>query len=290
MGPRHLAFVILAILLVLPAAAFAGKTASCTFDTFSVPSGYSLEAVEGIGDDGTVVGQVTNNDTLVSSGFLRSPQGTLTIYNAPHSSVTWLYGQNATGSSTGTYIDNGSKPALHGFFLVGGTFTAVNYPKAASTWLFDVNQLGAAVGSYSGGNTVQGFMLVNGKYTSITYPNAAATYPMAVNDNGAVVGSYGNGEISNGFLWQNGKFTTINYGKPPFGTALSGINNDGVIVGNRLLSDGSGGFIYKNGVLEKIVYTGARYTIAGGINNNGVIAGMVVMSPVTSLGFTAVCK
>jgi hypothetical protein len=285
--------IVLAVIVVFAVcAASRAATAPCTFVTFNPPSGYTLSTVEGIGDNGTVAGQVVNNKTLAQEGFVRSPKGAFTIYAAPDSSVTWMYGHNGTDTSVGSYIDNSDKPTVHGFSLVGKTFTAVNYPSASNTWLFDVNKTGAAVGSYSGtGSSVYGFLLVNGQYTDVSYPNALSTYPIGVSDKGAVVGTYSSSAISNGFLWQNGKYTTINYPKmAPYGTALDGINNDGVIVGNRLLDDSSAGFIYEGGTFEDIVYPGAKFTLVGGINNNGVISGQIYLTVTKSIGYTATCK
>jgi hypothetical protein len=295
MVPRQVVLAVLLILLcssVLSSSFLSAtviETASCTFDTFRVPSNYTLSSVQGIGDDGTVVGQVIENSTQMYAGFMRAPDGAITIYSAPKSSMTWLYGQSGTGSSAGYYIDE-STSKVHGFFLSGSSFTAVNYPNATNTWLFGVNKVGAATGSYTAGSSVRGFMLAGGQYTEITYPNADGTYPMAVSDNGTVVGVYSNGNMSNGFVWSSGKISAVSSPKGRFGAALSGVNNAGVMVGNRLLPDFLAAFIYQNGVFKNIVYEGAISTTAGGINNNGVISGQIFITRNNSLGFTAVCK
>jgi hypothetical protein len=287
MGPRHSVFGIVLSLLALSTALHA-KKASCTFDTFSVPSQYSLSTVQGIGDDGTVVGQLIDNKTQLLVGFLRAPNGTVTVYSAPKSSTTWLYGNNATDTSAGSYLDSGSK--VHGFTLVNNNFIEFDYPKAANTWLFGVNHVGSLVGSYGGGASVKGFLLANGQYTNIVNSGDQVTYPMAVNDSNAVVGSSASGWVNNGFLWQNGKFTAINYPKSKYGTILVGINNSGVIVGNRISADKSLGFVYENGVFKSIIYAGAKFTMTGGINNNGVISGQIYLTGTDTLGYTATCK
>jgi len=291
MGLCRSASTIVITLLFQSAAMHAATTASCTFDTFSAPSGYSLSQVSGVSDDGTVVGQLLNNSTLQSEGFTRSASGVITQYAAPQSSTTWLYGRNGSGVNAGYYQATAYPAHLHGFLLQGSTFTAVNHPNAANTWLFDVNLLGASVGSFSASASVtKGFMLVNGTYTTIAYPNALATYAMAINDNGEVVGSYASSIVSYGFAWNNGTFTAINYPKSKYGTGLLGVNNSGVIVGNHLSADQAHGFIYENGTFKNIVYSGAKFTEAGGINNNGLISGQIYFKGGTSLGFTAVCK
>ncbi len=291
MGIRTSFIAIAVALLVQSVVSHAAQTASCTFDTFSAPSGYTLSMVEGVSDDGTVVGQLINNKTQAYVSFTRSASGAFTEYAAPKSVTTWLYGRNASGVNAGFYQDNANIEHVHGFLLKGSNMTAVNYPNAANTWLFDVNQLGAASGSYSASaSLVKGFTLVNNKYTTIAHSGASATYALAINDNGEVAGSYSVNSVSNGFTWQNGTFTTINYPNSKYGTVLTAVNNTGVVVGNHLSADKDFGFIYENGTFKNIVYTGAKYTMAGGINNNGLVSGQIYFSETNTLGFTAVCK
>jgi hypothetical protein len=287
MVPRHTLLAIFMSFISL-APAFGGTKASCTYDTFDVPSGYTLNTVEGIADDGTVVGQLIVNKTQSPVAFMRSAGGDFTIYSAPKSSTTWIYQQNATGTSAGSYLDSQFK--VHGFTLVNGDFAAVNYAGAANTWVFGVNHVGSLTGSYGGAGSVKGFILVNGQYTNIVYPKGAVTNPMAVNDNNAIVGSSLTGAMSSGFLWQNGKFTSINFPNSKYGTALTGINNAGVIVGNRLSADKAFAFLYENNTFKSIVYPGAKFEVVGGINNNGVISGQIYITGTDTVGFTATCK
>ena len=267
------------------------QNASCSFNTFSAPSGYSLTLVSGITDDGTVVGQLLDKNTQELVAFTYSASGKFTEYTAPKSTSTWLYGSNAGGENAGSYQDSAYPQHMHGFLLQGTQFAQVDYPNSPNTWLFGVNQLGATVGSYSaGGSVTKAFMLVNKKYTTIAYPKAQLTYAQAINDNGLVAGSFASGFNSNGFLWQNGAFTIVNHPHSKYGSALVGVNNSGVVVGNRFNGDFSLAFIYENGVFKNIVYPGALYASTGGINNNGVISGQVVLSKTSSLGYTATCK
>jgi hypothetical protein len=289
--PRSLAT--LAVTLLLQSAVlYAAQTASCTFDTFTAPSGYTLGQVQGIADDGTVVGQLVDNKTQDSVAFTRAPNGVITEYAAPKSASTWMYGRNSGGENAGFYQDSTYPGHVHGFLLQGSQLNVVNYPKAANTWVYGVNKVGTAVGSYSANaSVVKGFTLASsGKYTSITYPSASVTYVMAINDNGESVGASTSGWVDNGFVWQNGKFTDVNYPKAKYGTILTGVNNSGVIVGNHLSADKSFGFFYQNAVFKNIVYSGGIYTMAGGINNNGVISGQIYTSATNSIGYTAVCK
>jgi uncharacterized membrane protein len=290
MGLRRSVLVMITAFLSFSAVLPAKNIASCTFDTFTAPSGYTLNTVQGVGDDGTVVGQLIDDNTQLAAGFLRAPSGKITVFKAPKSLDTWMYGQNATGTSAGYYLTSGKGSALHGFMLTGSNFTQVDYPKASNTQLFGVNQLRAVVGSFSAGTAIKGFLLANGKYTTIAHPNQQINYATAVNDHNAVVGYYSIGWVNYGFLWQNGKFTDINYPKAKFGTSLYGINNSGVIVGNHISADNTYGFIYQNSTFKNIVYSGSKYATAGGINNNGVVSGLIFYTGGKTLGYTAVCK
>src|SRR5260370_16415635 len=288
--PRSVSAIVVTLLLHA-AVMRAADQASCTFDTFSAPSGYSLSQVNGVSDDGTVVGQLIDNKTQEFVALQRSASGVSIKVPAPQSSATWLYGRNGTGANAGFYQDNVHPENVHGFLLQGANFAAVNRPNTTNTWLFNVNLLGASVGSFtSGPSQVKGFMLVNGNYTTITYPNARVTYALAINDNGDVVGTYASDPVSNGFLWRNGTFTTINYPRTSYGTVLTAVNNSGVILGNHLSANRDFGFIYENSDFKSIVYPGAQNTKAGGINNNGLISGQVYLTGNSTLGYTALCK
>jgi uncharacterized membrane protein len=282
---------IIVTLLMHSGVMHAAEQASCTFDTFSAPSGYSFSQVQGVSDDGTVVGQLLDINAQQLVAFTRSADGVFAEYAAPQSSATWLYGRSGINVAAGFYQDKVNPQHVHGFLLQADRFIAINHPRAINTWLFDVNQLGAAVGSFSASaSLVRGFLLVNGAYTTIAYPDAPTTYALAINDNGDVVGTYASSPVSNGFFWQNGTFTTINYPHSWSGTVLTGVNNSGVIVGNHLSAHRDFGFIYENGVFKNIVYSGANYTMAGGINNNGLVSGQIYLTGGGSLGYTAVCK
>jgi uncharacterized membrane protein len=289
MSPSRILAVALWLLLLLPSS-FAATQATCTFTTFPAPSGYTLSAVDGVSDDGTVVGQLENNSTLALVAFTRTAGGTFTTYTAPQSSMTWFYGRNGSGVNVGFYLDTARTPRVHGMLLQGTQFTAVNYPNALSTWALGINQLGSVVGAFNKPAGTKGFRLANGKYTPIAYAGAQATSAQAINDHGDIVGSYSIGAMSHGYLWQNGKFTTIDWAGSIYGSLLTGVNNSGVMVGNKIGADHNFGFLYQNGVIKKIVYAGAIAAAAGGINNNGLIAGTLDFKGGKTLGYTAVCR
>jgi hypothetical protein len=280
---------LIGVMLLLGQFSFAATQASCAFTTFKAPTGYTFGEVNGIGDDGTVVGQLLNSTTYATVGFLHAPGGTTKIFSAPNSRMTFLNGRNGLAMNVGFYLDSANVPHIHGFTLQGTVLSVVNYPGAANTWLLGINQLGALAGSFSAGTLTKGFIRTNGTYKPIVYSGATSTSASAVNDHGVVVGSYSSSPVNHGFIWQSGHFTTVNYPLSKYGTVLTGINNSGLIVGNHISADRSFGFLYVNGTFKNIVYSGANYTMAGGINNNGVVSGQIVLTSGASLGYTAVC-
>jgi hypothetical protein len=283
------ALVIAILFVVLPLSSWATQ-ASCAFTTFHAPTGYTFSEVDGIGDDGTVVGQLENTTTLALVGFIHAPGGTTKIFTAPKSRMTFINGRNGFGANVGYYLDNSSVPHVHGFVLQGTVFTTLNHPNAANTWLLGINQLGTMAGSFSASSGTKGFLDTNGTYKTVAYSGATNTTAHAVNDNGVVVGSYSNSLVNHGFIWRSGTFTTVDYPLAKYGTVLSGINNSGLIVGNHISADKIFGFLYVNSTFKNIVYSGASYTTAGGINNNGLISGQIVLTNGASLGYTAVCR
>lgn len=278
------------VCLLLARVAFAANQADCTFATFTAPQGYKFAQVNGVSDDGTVVGQLEDKSTGVMVAFSRTAAGKVTIYRAPNSDFTWFNGRNLAGVNVGSYLDNKVPSHVHGFAQSGTGMVEVNYPTATHTWLNGINTSGALAGSFQKGTATKGFKLENGKYVTIARSGAQLTTPRAINDNGQVVGSYFDGTLYHGFVWQNAKFSIVDAPNARYGTQLTGITNGGLVVGNRLNADKAFGFLYKNGAFANIVYSGAKYAAAGGINNQGVVAGLVVFSSTNWQGYTAVCK
>src|SRR5208282_1124589 len=103
--PRLASVIAITILLQATVMHASEPTASCTFDTFSAPSGYTLAQVNGVSDEGTVVGQLMDNKTQAFVAFTYSSSGVFTEYTVPKSSSTWMYGQNGSGLNAGSYQD-----------------------------------------------------------------------------------------------------------------------------------------------------------------------------------------
>jgi hypothetical protein len=287
----QVACAIVVSLLTLPAVA-ATPQASCSFTTFDAPSGYTLSQVNGIDDNGMVVGQLQNKSTGAMVAFERTAAGKFTVYTAPNSAMNWFYGRSS-GVNAGTYQDKAMPPKMHGMAVdSNNNFVAVNYPKATYTWLNGINAGGTVVGSYMSGTSHKAFRLQSGSNKSIARTGAASTIALALNDSGTIIGYYSDSTgFNHGFTWQNNAFQKIvDYPGAKYGTQLTGINKAGVIVGNYLSGDHAFGIFYKNGAFSKVVYSGAKSASIGGINNSGVIAGQVFFTLANMPGYTAVCK
>jgi uncharacterized membrane protein len=277
--------------LMVPLLSHGQTRAQCRFSSFSVPSGYYLAGVSGITSSGVIVGQLESKRFKVVA-FVRHPDGSFIVYQAPNSYSTWFSKRNDGSVNVGAYQDNNYNSHVHGFVLHGSRFVAVNYPHAAATWLSGINKQGSIVGSYVLSNSQgNGFKLDNGKYTVFHYPGAVATTPNAISDNGVIVGAYASGDLFYGFILRNKTYRRVNHPQSVLGTTLTDVNSSGVIVGEYDdAEEYLHGFIYKNGKFENLVYPGSRNTFAGGINNNGVIAGQVFFQDGSSKGYTAHCK
>src|SRR5207245_242214 len=162
-------------------------------------AGYSLAQVNGVSDDGTVVGQLEEIKTGSFVAFSRSAAGKFTVYAAPKSAYTWFTRRNLVGVNVGSFLDSAGTPHVHGLSQSGANYVVVNYPNATNSWVYGINSSGAVVGSFSKGLSNKGFELNNGKYTVIGYPNAVVTTPQAINDTSLVVGSYFDGTLYHGF-------------------------------------------------------------------------------------------
>src|SRR2546429_961154 len=89
-------------LFLLSALSFAANQASCTFTTFSAPTGYAFAQVNDIDDLGTVVGQVEDKNTGAFVAFSRTVNGKFTIFDAPNSIFTWFSSRNISGVNVGS--------------------------------------------------------------------------------------------------------------------------------------------------------------------------------------------
>lgn len=135
------------------------RAADGAISTFELPAVAGVTLVggnlAGISPDGTVTGYglyFTPQFFIVSHGFVRAPDGTVTAFDPPGSTITTPVGINPEGMITGTYFDSSGQ---HGFLRArNGTITTVDAPNSTGTGVAGINPEGVITGSY----TDSGFM------------------------------------------------------------------------------------------------------------------------------------
>src|ERR1051326_3943397 len=92
-----------------------------------------------------------------------------TTIDYPGATKTFIWGINAPGDVTGSYVD--SAGIEHGFLLHDGAFTTIDYPGADWTEAFGITAAGEIVGQYglaSEKDTItHGFRWHSGTYSSL---------------------------------------------------------------------------------------------------------------------------
>ena len=163
-----------------------------------------------------------NSGNFVSHIFLRSPEGSLTTFDAPGAG-TGIYqgtgcpgcfsGLNQAGAIAGTYTD--ANKVFHGFLRnPAGEFTRIDAPGAGTgagqgTGCFSdcpvgLNDGGMIMGSYFDSNNMQhGFVRgPAGQFTTVDPPGTAGTQPQRINEFGVITGYYIDANnVFHGFLW-----------------------------------------------------------------------------------------
>jgi hypothetical protein len=159
-----------------------------------------------------VWGAVTSgylDENYVYHGYLRSPYGTFTDFDAPGAGKGLAQGTipislNDLGLITGFYLDTSN--VYHGFLRrPDGTLTDFDAPGADTSDAFygtqpaSLNNFGTITGSYLDASGVwHGFLLSpDGKFTKLDAPGADltpgdfnGTFPSNINPDGAIVGTY----------------------------------------------------------------------------------------------------
>ena len=210
-----------------------------TITTFDAP-GAGTAAGQGtiafaIQPSGAIAG-FTRDTNNARHGFLRAPDGTVTIFDDPNAGTcstscgnigngqgTRAYAINPAGAITGSYTDNGGH--CHGYVrAANGTFTQIDAPDAgtgpfpegtfpANITPMGINPAGAIIGFYVDANSVQhGFVRApNGIITEFDPPGSIFTDPNAIDQTGAIAGFYYDANfVGHGFLrTPNGTITSF---------------------------------------------------------------------------------
>ena len=159
-------------------------------------------------------GEITGDscDAVTCHGFLRTPDGTITTFDPPGSTLTNGNGINPAGAITGNDVDAGG--VFHGYLRSpDGSFTIFDAPGAGTaanqgTGGFGINPAGVIPGFYiDTNNAMHGFVRAkHGDITTFDAPGAGTgasqgTEPLANNPAGAVTGFYIDADnVFHGFL------------------------------------------------------------------------------------------
>ena len=272
-----------------------------TFTKFDVPGSICTPALpvctqpSGINPAGAITG-FYQDANFVSHGFLRAPDGTFTIFDAPGvrcrslSPCTLPSGINPAGAITGHFIDaNG----FHGFLRApDGTITKFDHPGSKATQPTGINPAGAVTGYFQGaGGRTHGFLRApDGTFTKFdVLPSASCdphfsvcTQPSGINSAGAITGTYQAANfVSRGFLRApDGTITKFDV-PGSRGTRPAGINREGAIAGSYEGAGATHGFLRApDGTFTKFDVPGSICTPAFsicafpvGINPAGAITG-----------------
>jgi probable HAF family extracellular repeat protein len=193
-----------------------------------------------IDDAGTITG-TCGNDGNMTHGFVRSTDGTITLFDPPHSFGTFP-SSIAAGTITGFYEDPG--PNVFGFLRTSdGVFTSFKAPNGGALQnVTAINASGSVTGYYGYyGLHLPTYGLIrdpDGSMTSFVVPGATNTYPHGINASGTVVGYYTDANTAyHGFeRSRDGTITTFD---APGASTTSGlgtipfsINDAGLITGS----------------------------------------------------------
>lgn len=203
------------------------------FIDVAVPgSSFDRGTLNDVNDKGVAVGVFIDAQTEVGHGFVRSPQGEISVLPdaEPDAVSSEPRGINSQGTIVGFYLDadfNG-----HGYILHDGVSTPFDHPGAVGTSLNGINDRGQILGNWRGADgSPNAFLLQNGVSTPIAVPGAVITRPLGINNRGQIVGEYlGADNVFHGFLFEQGGYRTLDFPGAD-DTTLTGINDHGVIVG-----------------------------------------------------------
>lgn len=272
-------------------------TTTPVFTTLDGPAG-SPTTVNGINNNGTIVGFTTNNG--VNSNFLRSAGGSFTSLNL---------GDPAQGMANGVNINNMIVGVANNnaFLINNGKQQTLTPPGSSSSIAFGINDSGVIVGQYVNGSVTPGFVYQNGSFVTVNpTTNAMVTNVQSVNNSGIAAGFYStDGMHQHGFLYNVATKQTTLLPDPStartqagglFLTQFLGINDKGVAVGYYQTNNGSQfGFLFNTATNtytflddpSAAPVNGVQITQITGIDNSGMICGFYIDANGVQHGFTA---
>jgi len=223
------------------------------------PNGSRFASTITINNHGTITGDYTDAHN-VTHGFVRSPSGKFTTFDAPGArSVEGAFegtlpcSINNEGTITGNYMD--SKEVIHGFLRnPAGGFITFDVPGASSaagngTFPKRINDAGAVAGHYTDAHyLMHGFVRSpSGQIATFDAPDADKTagsgngsFPNSINSEGTITGYYTDTKnVIHGFVRSpGGEFNTFDapgagsVAASGYGTFPNSINDAGAVAGH----------------------------------------------------------
>jgi len=211
--------------------------------TFGDANAYHNFVAAGINAQRTVCGSLIDAQGT-QHAFVRTADGTFTVFDPPGSTSTFATDINDSGLVVGAY-DSGMRS--HGFIRgADGAITTFDDPDAHDIVPFSINRSGVIVGEIGEyGSVVVFIRSAAGKFKRFDLPGSDVDQLdwVGINDNGMIAGSYDHdsGETASGFIRaRDGTVTTFDLPDAYF-TYVTGINRQGAVVG---FIDGTDGYYH----------------------------------------------
>ena len=210
-----------------------GANAGSPWLSFDAPGSWLTQAYA-INGHNLIVGQCQNPATFWSCGFLRTKDGTLTIFDAPDANQgTTAIGVNDAGDITGSFVFFTDLQYTQSYVRhPDGTFEEFAVNGLRWTVAAAINDQGTVIGYAQGNRTSPKAFLrkADGK-SEIFLRNTDGSYAKSINRRGAITGCYMRDGLMHGFVRGTaGKITTFD---PPgsINTQPASINDKGEITG-----------------------------------------------------------
>lgn len=205
--------------------------------------------VSAINAKGQTAGEFADSSHL-SRGFIRQPDGTVRVVDAPGANFTSLTALNDRGYAAGSFNDG----AWHGLLVApNGKQTVIDIPGAQDPGIVGLNNDGWITGWYYNDDysASTGYVRApDGTITPINIDGASYVITASINKSGDVAGYYRLGKHIFGFVrWSSGEITTIKVKRGS--TEPACIDDHGRVVGTYLLKERFGstkyyGFIWRS--------------------------------------------
>lgn len=267
------------------------------FDAGLVTTPYAGTYPTCMNDSDVVAGSFVDDD-FVFHGFVRAPDGTITVFDVPGSDNTYVGGINSSGVICGYYTAGGVDS---GFFRSDdGTITTFTHTtgtmvRVGSPWIELSTQLKSTGNCINSSGSIAGIWL-NLHYSGfIREPDGTmidfdligvGDYDHGIeithiNNNGDVCGTYSTSTGVNKSFVRLADGTISQFAAPDAGTGFgngtlaNAINNSGVVAGYYVDSDGhEHGFIRaSDGTITEYDASAFTGTLGWGINDSGQSVG-----------------